>query len=57
MSGVGAAGIGFLLLARMKILNDHDGDAVRQLVREAHGAVDKGSRFDVWSNQVRRESQ
>jgi hypothetical protein len=57
MSWVGAAGIGFLLLARMKILNDHDGDAVRQLVGEAHGAVDKGSRFDVWSNQVRRESQ
>lgn len=39
------------------VLNDHDDDAVGELVDEAHEAVDKGSSFDVAADEVGGDGQ
>lgn len=39
------------------VLNDHDDDAVGELVDEAHEAVDKGSPFDVAADEVGGDGQ
>lgn len=39
--------LSYNLLAGVKVLDDEDRDAVAQLIRETHGAVDESTGFDV----------
>lgn len=42
------------LRARVQVLDEEDGDAIRKFIGEAHGAVNKGPGFYVGSDQVCR---
>lgn len=39
-------------LFRVRVLDDHDDDAVGELVDEAHEAVDESSSFDVAADEI-----